>query len=180
MEIIESLGKRRPGLKVQEREKESSFGTSLARWTATGFGLGYLPLAPGTWASMATALIWYLVYSALGESAWVVHLVFLASLIPLAWLTASVASRSLGQDDPQVVVIDEIVGQSLPLLFVPVNLWTTLGALALFRFFDIVKPPPVRQCERFSGGFGILLDDCAAGLYAAAVLTLILYGIHAS
>jgi phosphatidylglycerophosphatase A len=180
MEITESLGKRRLSLKTRGQGKATSAGAQVARLLATGFGLGYLPLAPGTWASLATAAVWFGMYTWLGPSALAIHLPVVCLLFPLAWVTSGSASRSLGQDDPKMVVIDEIFGQSLPFLFVPVNLWTALGALALFRFFDILKPPPVRQCERLPGGLGILLDDCAAGLYASAVLALILYWIHAS
>lgn len=183
MEISESLGKRL--LRPKEREKEvergsTSAGTQLARLLATGFGLGYLPLAPGTWASLATVTVWYLLYSGMGTSAWAIHLPVVCVLFPVAWIASGSAARSLRQEDPRVVVIDEIFGQSLPLLLVPVNFWTVLGAFGLFRLFDIVKPPPVRQCERLPGGLGILMDDCAAGLYAAVVLALILSLMHAS
>ncbi|GAB4109978.1 MAG: phosphatidylglycerophosphatase A [Acidobacteriota bacterium] len=175
MEISESLGKRL----LRLREKES-VSVLLASWTATGFGLGYLPLAPGTWASLATAAVWFLMYSWLGEAALIFHLPIICLLFPLAWKTSGVAARMMGDGDPRAVVIDEMFGQSLPFLLVPVNLWTTLGAFGLFRFFDILKPFPIRRCERLPGGLGIVMDDCAAGLYAAAVLAVLQYVIHAS
>ncbi len=67
------------------------------------------------------------------------------------------------------MVIDEVAGQLTALLFMPVEVWHALLALALFRFFDILKPPPVRQLERLHGGVGIMMDDVAAGFYALLV-----------
>ncbi len=176
MEISESLGKKL--LRLKERERES-VSVQLATWTATGFGLGYLPVAPGTWASLAAAAVWYLMYSWLDHAALFFHLPVVLLLFPLAWRTSEAAARGLKDGDPRQVIIDEVFGQSLPFLLVPVNLWTALGAFGLFRFFDILKPFPVRQCERLPGGLGIVMDDCAAGLYAAAVLAVIQYWVHA-
>jgi phosphatidylglycerophosphatase A len=79
---------------------------------------------------------------------------------------ASAVERESGKQDPGYVVIDEVAGQLTALIFTPVEVWHVLLAFALFRFFDILKPPPVRQLEQLHGGLGIMVDDVAAGIYA--------------
>jgi len=162
----------------------TSFRTSSRRgWQfyfvkliAIFFGIGRLRPGPGSWASAATVLLWWL------ASRWV----------PLHWQPATVAllaaivvaigipaatqvARASGIKDPQFVVIDEVAGQLIALIAVPVSWKSLLAAFILFRGFDIVKPPPVRQLERLPEGTGIMLDDVAAGLYAWAVMQLLLH-----
>jgi phosphatidylglycerophosphatase A len=84
-------------------------------------------------------------------------------------------ARSTGLKDPQFVVIDEVAGQLITLIAVPVSWKSLLLGFILFRGFDIVKPPPVRQLEHLPEGFGIVLDDVAAGLYALALMQLALH-----
>ena len=73
-------------------------------------------------------------------------------------------------DDPQIVVIDEIVGMWVSLLFLPKTVWISILAFIFFRVYDTVKPPPARRCEEFKNGWGIMLDDVAAGVYANLVV----------
>ena len=174
MEITESLEKKL--LRTKEGEATSLV---LARWAATGLGIGFLPLAPGTWASLVTASAWFGLYALMGGTAIVVLISFLCLFVPLAWISGGIAARGFGEEDPSVVVIDEVVGQTITLLFVPVSLWYFIGAFALFRFFDITKPPPVRRCERLPGGLGILMDDCVAGIYAGLTILGIRIILHA-
>jgi phosphatidylglycerophosphatase A len=91
--------------------------------------------------------------------------------IPAATATA----KASGTKDPQFVVIDEVAGQWITLLFAPVSWKTLLVGFILFRGFDIVKPPPVRQLEKLPWGAGIVLDDVAAGFYALAVMQVLLH-----
>ncbi len=84
-------------------------------------------------------------------------------------------ARATGAKDPQSVVIDEVAGQWITLLFIPVSWKTLLVGFILFRSFDILKPPPVRQLERLPEGTGIVVDDVAAGVYALVVMQLILH-----
>src|SRR4029077_6236543 len=91
--------------------------------------------------------------------------------IPSATTTAKAASVK----DPQFVVIDEVAGQWITLLFAPLAWKTLLAGFILFRGFDIVKPPPVRRLEKLPWGSGIVLDDVAAGFYALAVMQLLLH-----
>ncbi len=141
----------------------------------TAFGIGYLPLAPGTWASAAAAVLYAVLLRLAGRPAAVVA----GAAGALACTAASVrlwhwAVDHFGHDDPGPFVLDEVAGQWLACALV--SLWPTApsaGALALaafiaFRLFDIWKPFPVRQAERLGGGWGIVLDDAVAALYAAA------------
>jgi phosphatidylglycerophosphatase A len=83
------------------------------------------------------------------------------------------AERVLGRKDPGAVVIDEVAGMALSVLMVPLTLPVLAVALLLFRFFDIVKPPPARASQQLWGGFGVVVDDLIAGLYALATLALL-------
>lgn len=136
---------------------------------ATFFGIGFLKPGPGTWASVAAVLLWagaghYLHLNPLALLIALLIGIFLAIFLGVP--AASVVERESGRHDPGFVVIDEVAGQWITLLFSPVDWRHALIALALFRLFDIVKPFPVRRFERIPGGWGIVFDDVAAGLYA--------------
>jgi len=147
-----------------------------ASLTATFFNIGYMRPGPGTWGSAATVLCW-----------WALSHVVPANLQPWAALAivifvvligipaATQVSRASASKDPQFVVIDEVAGQLIALIAAPATWKTLLAGFILFRGFDIVKPPPVRQLERLPEGSGIVLDDVAAGLYALAIMQLLLH-----
>ncbi len=146
-------------------------------WTvATFFGAGFGKPGPGTWGSVAAVLLW-------GVAAWGLHLTtngLLAALalgIALALVlgipAATFVERESGRHDPGFVVIDEVAGQWIALLGSPADWRHGLIALVLFRLFDIAKPFPVRRLERLPGGWGIVFDDVAAGLYALVVASLL-------
>ncbi len=135
---------------------------------------------PGTWASMATVLLWLFASWALGlDSHWGPHgaWLLLAAGIVFSLVAgipaAGVAARESGQEDPGFVVIDEVAGQCIALLGCPTDWAHALICLALFRIFDITKPYPVRKLEELSGGWGIVFDDVAAGLYAFGIAALV-------
>ena len=146
--------------------------TAWAWAVATFFGVGFLPGGPGTWASLTTAAIWYFVGRATHASP--VRLV-ISTLIAAIAVTligipaASAVEKESGRQDPGNVVIDEVAGQLTALLFMPNDIWHVVLAFVLFRFFDILKPPPIRKLERLHGGLGIMVDDVGAGLYALLV-----------
>jgi phosphatidylglycerophosphatase A len=148
-----------------------------AKLVATFFGIGYLRPGPGTWASLAAALIW------LWLSRWSSRPPLLLAALIIAAIAIGIpaASRVAGAsrtEDPQFVVIDEVAGQWITLMFAPVTWKTLVIGFILFRGFDIVKPPPVRQLERLPEGTGIVVDDVAAGALALAVMQLLLhYGL---
>lgn len=143
---------------------------TLAKLAATGLGAGYLPAAPGTWGSLeAVALVWA-VDRLFPVRAWTL----LGALFLLFFFGGVVASaavaRSENDSDPSIVVIDEIAGQILSLMWVPASGAGLLAGFLLFRVFDIIKPSPARRSESLPGGWGIMVDDLIAGIYSGAVL----------
>ena len=148
----------------------------LATLIATFFGIGRLHPGPGTWASAATVLIWAAMAYFLPASLHIPVAIGLAVLVTLIGIPAATrVARAFSLKDPQFVVIDEVAGQLIALIAVPLAWKTFLAGLILFRAFDIVKPPPVRQLEKLPEGAGIMLDDVAAGLYAFIVMHLLLH-----
>lgn len=143
---------------------------SPANFIAFGFGTGLSPVAPGTMGSLlALPLIWLLrEWSTLSYLALVLAL--LLAGIPIC----SKATKSLGVHDHPGIVWDEVVGMLLVVILVPVTLVTLVTGFILFRFFDIVKPWPIRYLDtRVHGGLGIMIDDVAAGIAAALVLWIV-------
>ena len=142
----------------------------LIRLAGSGFGLGYLPVAPGTWGSAGGVLLWWLTLP-LGTG--LQALLLLLAVVPAAWI-CGVCEREARGADPPFIVIDEILGMYLALLFLePSWLWAA-AAFALFRFLDITKPWPVGLVERrFSHGPAILLDDLVAGAMTGIILIII-------
>ncbi len=140
---------------------------SLSRVLATFFGLGLVPLAPGTAASAAAAIGYLL---GLHRLAWPLYAALVGFLFFAGAAAAGRYASDLGRPDPGRIVVDEICGQLIALAFLQGG-WVPAGiSFALFRFFDIIKPWPIRRLESLPGGWGIMADDVAAGL-AAAVLT---------
>lgn len=137
---------------------------------ATWFGAGLLPGAPGTWGSLAALpFAWMLVW--LGGP-WALVLA-MAGLFCIGVWAAQRYTRAAGMKDCQNVVVDEVAGQWLALLFVPLDGVAYFAAFMLFRGFDIFKPWPASLADRkLSGGPGIMLDDIAAGGYALALMHL--------
>jgi len=137
---------------------------------ASVFGIGYLPWAPGTVASMAAVGVWW----TWRPSPWVEWVV--AGLLALAGLwAAGKECRRCGLEDPQTVVVDEVAGVWLALAGHPKLAWVALLGVALFRLLDILKPPPIRQMESFPGGWGVMLDDVVAGAIVWVVLLIVVH-----
>lgn len=139
---------------------------------ATWFGCGFAPQAPGTAGALGALLPAWAVLSLTGMAPW-------ALVLPTALLTApaiaasTIVARERNLKDPQIVVVDEVLGQWLSLAGATTLNWkSVLGAFLLFRLFDIRKPPPIRNLESLGGGLGIVADDLMAGVYAALVLFL--------
>ncbi|MEJ7617420.1 MAG: phosphatidylglycerophosphatase A, partial [Pyrinomonadaceae bacterium] len=152
----------------------------------------YLPIAPGTWGSVIGVAI-YLVFrmasprviaeaESLGWSPTPLEafrttfiLLILIVLTSIGIWAATRAEPLLGRKDPGPVVIDEVVGQLITFLFVPLNvgMGTVMLGFLLFRLFDIWKPYPIRRLEDLESGLGIMADDVVAGLYAATAMSLL-------
>ena len=136
---------------------------------ATFFGVGFLQPGPGTWGSAAAVLLWLAAahWGHLSHSQISMVTLAAAAVATLAGIpAASIVQREAGRDDPGFVVLDEVAGQWIALA-AATHRWPEWAlAFLLFRAFDIVKPPPARQLDRMHSGFGIMMDDVAAGIYA--------------
>jgi len=153
---------------------QSAAGKSRAAWmVATFFGVGHLRPGPGTYASAITVILWWAL-SRLIAPGWLVPAAVMASVaVTLLGIPPStVVARESGQKDPGFVVIDEVAGQMIALIAVPVVWKYLLAGFILFRGFDIIKPFPLRRLERLPGGTGIMMDDVGAGIYALILLQL--------
>lgn len=145
----------------------------IAYVLATWFGCGLVPLAPGT-AGTLGAIPLYLAIRSAGPL--VVLLVAAALAVVGVWAADQVIART-GQTDPQIVVIDEVVGV-LVTLAASTPTWTSIVlGFVLFRIFDQLKPWPARALESLHGGYGVVMDDVAAGVWGAAVLMIIGAGL---
>ena len=149
----------------------------------TLFKIGKIKYAPGTFASLATCLIFLILISILNLS-----VIFLITLIVFAYSFIAINNSydKFKEDDPQEIVIDEFVGQILPLLFIPIyetlflipKFYYCIAAFIIFRIFDILKPFPINYVDNnVQGPLGIMLDDIIAGVYTISVLTIIFFFI---
>ena len=150
-------------------------GPMWATLVATVFGIGRLDPGPGSWGSAATVVLWSAIAYSLPTSLRTPILVAAAVLVTLVGIPAATqVARASATKDPQFVVIDEVAGQLIALIAIPLAWKTFLAGFILFRAFDILKPPPVRQLEKLPEGSGIVLDDVAAGFYALLVMQILL------
>jgi phosphatidylglycerophosphatase A len=147
-----------------------------ATLVATFFGIGRLKPGPGTWASIATVILWALASFEIAPASRSWSTIVAAAVVTAIGIPAATGvARGSGVKDPQFVVIDEVAGQLVALIAVPLALETLLAGLILFRVFDILKPFPIRRLERLPEGIGIVVDDLGAGFYALAVMHLLLH-----
>ena len=143
--------------------REKSVSSRMLRVLATGFGAGYSPLFPGTVGTFAAVPL-FLAIAPFGTMAVILVLV---AVTGVGFLAADQFEKYLGKRDPGPVVIDEIAGYLLTMAGSPADLKHVAAGFFLFRFFDILKPPPVRQAELIlPGGAGIMMDDLLAGCYS--------------
>ncbi len=149
----------------------------------TGLGTGYLPIAPGTWASAGACGLFALLLWAVGPNDWILSgamagLALAASAGCAAW--GKLLPGWFGKKDPPQCTLDEWAGQAVAFLFLPLGVgWAQHGlaigaALLAFRGFDILKPPPARRAERLPAGIGVVADDLIAGLYANLLVQIVL------
>jgi phosphatidylglycerophosphatase A len=159
------------GFRCYPEKRGALLNKTLIKLTATGFGSGYAPLAPGTVGTLVGIPL-YWVFSAMS---WPLWLLTVLALTCLAWIISEEAEKLFAQKDAPCIVIDEIAGLQWTLfLITPTVLHIVLGFL-LFRLFDIMKPFPARLFQdRLPGGLGVVADDLAAGGYANLVLQLVI------
>jgi phosphatidylglycerophosphatase A len=152
---------------------------SAPRWAelvATFFGAGNMRPGPGTWGSAGAVVTWIAIAHWLPQAMLVPGAALYAVLATAVGIPAATrVARAMGGKDPSKVVIDEGAGQMSALVGAPLQWKAILAGFILFRAFDILKPPPVRQLESLPEGVGIVADDLGAGVYAFLVLQLLLH-----
>ena len=142
----------------------------LSLFIASASYIGMIPGAPGTYASLATTLVYFLIYRIYFRILPELHLSAVCLITAAGVFAAARVSRNLGKEDPSLVVIDEVAGQLTAFLLLPVNLFNLVAGTFLFRLFDIWKPFPIRRLEPLKNGVGIMADDLLAGIYANLIL----------
>ncbi|MGB7219696.1 MAG: phosphatidylglycerophosphatase A [Vicinamibacterales bacterium] len=133
---------------------------------ATALGVGYLPVAPGTFGSAVGLLVWW----ALGPTSVAIQALAIVVLCVAGSVSGSVAERHFGRTDPRHVVVDEVMGMLVTLFLNPVGWVGAAYGFGLFRAADILKPFPARRLERLPGGMGVMADDLMAAIYANLAL----------
>jgi len=142
----------------------------FAHLLATCFYVGYFPKSPGTVASALTALVLFFIpYHSV-----VFDIGAIALLLPVGIAVSQVTENVLQTKDPSIIVIDELLGMYVSVLFVPKTWWLYMLAFGLFRLLDIAKPFPVNKMGKIPGGFGVVLDDVIAGGITGLVVYLIM------
>ncbi len=136
------------------------------------FGVGYLPLAPGTWCSLVAVIVWYYLYPFVSSTLFVILSV---TIFFIGIIASNRRIQDTGNKDPSEVVIDEWAGQWFALILVPHSIQVAFISFMLFRFFDIVKPLSISELEKYSNGWGVMLDDAVAGLYTCGLIHTFIY-----
>lgn len=155
--------------------REKSGRKSFLHILATGFGVGYSPVIPGTVGTLVGVPLYIFLYSA----GFVWFFLVLVSVVFAGAFAAGYLERYSGVTDPGIIVIDEIAGYLLTLTGSPADFYHLTAGFFLFRFFDILKPPPVRQAERhLPGGAGVMIDDLLAACYAWLCLRIMEAAFH--
>jgi phosphatidylglycerophosphatase A len=151
---------------MQNCSKGRALYGPIATVIATVFFIGYIPFAPGTFGTLAAMVTIWLLRPGLESQAVILAVVAIAGV-----LSAHKAEKALAEPDSKHIVIDEFAGYLVSVFSLPLTGWYLLAAFILFRFFDILKPPPIRNIERMTGGgLGIMLDDIVAGIFTNALL----------
>jgi phosphatidylglycerophosphatase A len=139
----------------------TSRGDALARWVATAGGLGYAPFAPGSVTSLPVAL---LVWAWAPPRSWLLGVTAVVTAVGI-WAAGREEARA-GEHDPSSIVVDEVAGMLVAMLAAPPGLGWTLLFFVLFRVMDVWKPFPIHRLQDLPGGWGIVVDDLLAGVYA--------------
>jgi phosphatidylglycerophosphatase A len=140
---------------------------SIILFLATGAYSGNIPFAPGTWGTLVGLPLCYF----LSLLTWPLQLIMLFLFMPFAAWISGQGEQYLGGKDPGAIVIDEIAGIMVTLVFVPFSFFHAIVGFLLFRFFDILKPYPISRAETyFQGGTAVLMDDIIAGIFARIIL----------
>jgi phosphatidylglycerophosphatase A len=146
---------------------------STAKIFSTFFGIGFIPIAPGTVASFIVVLLYKFFLYKLN---WPVFLISFCVLFIAGVMTATMYSAAVKKEDPSSIVIDEVAGQFLALFLLAPNWSLLLINFFLFRFFDVFKPLLIKRAEKYPRGWGIMMDDIVSGIYAGIMTNLFWLG----
>lgn len=148
----------------------------LHKTIATTFGAGYSPIAPGTAGALVGIVLLWIVHRLNPELEYFsIGLLIITIVVTLLGVWSTNNLESEWGKDPSKVVVDELIGVWIALLWIPITWQNLLAGFILFRFFDIAKPLYIRRLEKIKGGWGVMLDDVAAGIYANIVLQIVLF-----
>ncbi len=143
----------------------------------TGFYSGYSPVAPGSAGTLVGAALYCLEYLAFGKASWIFNCAAVMVLFyPFLRITGE-GEQFFGRKDPSEVVLDEIFGYWVSVLFYPFNITIAIAAFLIFRSMDIFKPYPIRRLQSLNGGLGIMIDDIVAGLYTNLILLAAIFAL---
>ena len=142
----------------------------ISKWIATCFKVGYLPFAPGTWGSVFAILLWWVLLKDLNT--YIFGAIIIIFLL-IGIVVSNIIIDQSGDHDPSYIIIDELVGQWLALFLIPDGFFNIAISFILFRFFDIIKPWPIRLIEKFPKGLGVMSDDLTAGLITLVLIQVI-------
>ena len=145
----------------------------LSRTIASLFYVGFIPGMPGTYGSIITALAFWGIYSLTHGIDPLFHIGALCLITLIGVLVSAQIGRRTGVEDPSYIIIDEVAGQLITFLFLPVTGLNILIGILAFRTFDIWKPFPIRKLEQLGNGIGVMADDLLAGIYGNIVLQLL-------
>jgi phosphatidylglycerophosphatase A len=146
---------------------------NLHKWITSCFGIGYIK-GGGTIAAIVTCLVWWMLQP---DGNFNIRMIAVTAVVVIIGIWSStIVEKDWGKDSSRVV-IDEVAGMCISLLFVPITIQWIVTALVLFRFFDIVKPLYIRKAEALPGGWGVMTDDILAGVYSNIVLQGVIYFI---
>jgi phosphatidylglycerophosphatase A len=157
---------------AKEKEETTNWSANLTKLIATGFGLGFLPICQGTFASLAAIAVYALIIKcSLSSRVGIILFLFFLG-VWASWKVEAIWARK----DPHEIVIDEIVGYLITMGLFPYSTIKVITGFLIFRAFDILKPFPIKKLERIQGGWGIMLDDAIAGFYGLVIM-MILFGV---
>jgi phosphatidylglycerophosphatase A len=139
----------------------------IAKAIASFFYVGFIPVIPGTFGSLAGLILYFLLQTI---PSWPIYLAIVVVVTFAGVWAAGKAEKDSGIVDPSFVVIDEVAGQLITLFLIPPHWLYVLAGFVLFRFLDIVKPIPARQAERLPHGWGIMSDDVLVGIYGCILM----------
>jgi phosphatidylglycerophosphatase A len=147
----------------------------FAKLVASFFYVGFIPLIPGTFGSLAAFAIYFPLHL---YADWRIYGACIIFVVAIGVWASDRTQQDSKVIDPSFVVIDEVAGQLITLFLVPFSWYAVIGGFFLFRILDIIKPPPARQAEELPRGWGIMIDDVIAGVYGNIILSIIIFTIN--